>query len=764
MERDWFSELQSVADAPAQQAAPRDWFSEVNGVAPQAVEQPKEALKQGWGEWLSNQVKGPQDPREAGTKTVFEQFPNELRNPTANAAMMGADDAGMGDIISKNLGANFVRREKDANDYDVIVSRGPDGQDQRGYVNAPGLDSQDISRGIYGALPYAVTGGAVGVGLRGAGVGLNALAQGGAAAATSVAGDVGAGFQGSEQGIDTDKATLMGGVGAAGPLIGAAGGALWRKFVTIPGLVDKSTGQLTARGIEAAKRAGVDPADINPDFARSFAQNLAKTGNEAQAATQAGADRFGIPATRGQVSKDPYLLTQEEGMRRRLYGEGAQDTMRGFDAKQEDAVRYAALGSDFGPQKSPRGIMAPPQGIGEQINPSRMPGGVPADRMPSVLGESVQDGLQAAREGARQKERAAWKGATDLEVTPEALKTLPATLNAKLGGMMPNERVTPAAAEMAKEVERMLSGEAPEQAASWIAASPAKNVDQMRRSLLAISRSAANDADKKMSGVIYEGFNDWIAESASKNLLKGDPAAAMQLAKARGFTKEVREIFSPSDAAGKTTPAARRMAKVLSEGQADSGESVIQALLGSPGSRGVNDGTVSALKNVKTALDRFAPADQAKQAWDDIRLSYWTRLVTGKNGEMLGSTSMVNNIKSSLQNHGSVLKELYTSQELRQINQFARALEMISYKPPNASGSGYTGASFAKEGIMKFLDSFGLGKVGKAAMNYSGIGNALNSAAAKQATSQIARPLRPNVTPALTGVGNALYNGQSGGR
>lgn len=138
--------------------------------------------ERGLGEWLVNSVRGRQDPREAGTRTVFEQFPDDLRNPTANAAIAGADDAGMADIIQKSLGDRFVRRERDANGNPIIVTRGPDGQEQRGYVNRPGLDLQDVSRAVYGSLPYVATGGATGAALKTAGVGLNALGQAGAAA------------------------------------------------------------------------------------------------------------------------------------------------------------------------------------------------------------------------------------------------------------------------------------------------------------------------------------------------------------------------------------------------------------------------------------------------------------------------------------------------------------------------------------------------------------------------------------------------------
>ena len=745
---------------PDASAAPQssDWFSELNGAAasqPQSVA--PEAPQESWGQWIKNSVKGRQDPREAGTGTVFDQFRTELGNPTANAAIFGADDAGMGDIIQKSLGERFIRREKDAKGYEVMVTRGQDGQEQRGYVNKPGLDLQDVSRAVYGSLPYIGTGGAAGAALKTSGVGVNALAQAGAAAVTSVGGDIGSGIQGSEQGVDPVKAGTMAAFGAAGPVAGMVAGALWRKFVTIPGLIDKSTGQLTAKGLEAARKAGIDPADITPDFAKSFAETLAKTGDEAQAATQAGVDRFGIPATRGQVTKDPYLLTQEEGMRRRLFGESAQDTMRGFDAKQQEAIRFAALGGDGG-----RNVFAPKQGIGEQMNPARTPGTNAYERMPATLGESVQQGLLKAREGAKALEREAWKEAKDLEVTPQALATLPDTLNAKLGGLIMTDANTPAAANMAKHVESILSGEAPQTVAGWVKAAPTTNVDQMRRNLLAMYKSAATPTDQAAAKAIYDGFNDWISDAAKANLLKGDPAAAMKLVKARGFTKEVREVFAPANEAGKATPAARRLAKVLDDSMTDSGESVVQALLGSQGSRSVNDGTVSALQSIKAAL-KYAPPEHATQAWNDIRLAYWTRLVTNKGGDLVGPSAMLSNIKTAISSQRTVMNTLFSSVEQRQMREFVRALEVVSYKPPNASGSGYSAAQFAKEGILRFLDAFGLGKVGNAALQYTGFGNALNSAAAKQAIRQFARPVRPNVTPAITSAGHALYDGQSGG-
>ena len=736
-----------AAPQPTPQAPARKWSDEVlNGPATQqrpaaAAPAPKQ---EGWGEWAYNSIAGRQDPREAGTGTVFDQFKGELGNVTANAALGGANDAAMGDIIAKNLGDRIIRREKDANGYDVMVTRGPNGQEQRGYVNKPGLDTQDIARGVYGALPYAAAGLGIGAAAPAAGIGAQAVLQGGGSGLTSVAGDVANMAQGSNQGIDPGKAAVMTGLGAAGPVVSAAAGNLWRRFVTIPGLVDKQTGMLTPKGMEAAKRAGVDPADVTPDFAQSFAKTFAETKDPAEAAVRAGSERFGIPSTRGQVTKDPYLLTQEEGMRRRIYGEPAQDTMLGFDKRQADAVKSAALGDMSNPNA---------RSVAGRINPDRAYGLAP---MPDDIGGSIQQGVTGAREAARGAEREAWKGATGLEATDDALQSLPDTLNKSLGGLHINETVTPKAAAMAKEVDRIIAGEAPEKAAGWVANNPTRNVDQMRRTLLGYYQAAEKGSDKTAAEAIYNGFNEWIGDAAGKQLLKGDPAAALKLAEARGFTREVREIFSPRAADGTVSPAGARLAKILDPAKTDSGESVIQALFGSHGSNTPQSGAVGALRNIKLALDKFAP-ETGKQAWNDIRFPYWSRLVTNKGGDMLGPQAIVSNLRAAVQGKDAVIQTLYTTQEQTEIRAFLRAVQTIAYKPPNASGSGYTAASFMKDGLLKLLDSFGLGKPAMAALNYTGVGNAWNNAAARAAVSQAVKPVRPNLTPLVTGVGQSDY-------
>lgn len=155
--------------------------------------------------------------------SVYSQFSQDLENPLGMAATFGASDAQMGDIVKKQLGDRFVRMEP-AGDYQIAVTRGPDGKEQRGYINRPGLDTEDITRGVRGALPYFLTGGVAGAATRGAGLLGQAAAQGVAGAATSAAGDVAQTPLGSDQGIEGGKALGAGLMGFGIPLAARAVG------------------------------------------------------------------------------------------------------------------------------------------------------------------------------------------------------------------------------------------------------------------------------------------------------------------------------------------------------------------------------------------------------------------------------------------------------------------------------------------------------------------------------------------------------------
>lgn len=239
------------------------------------------------------QKMAPQQP--APTGSVYQQFPSELSGPTGNAALMGASDAQMGDIVQKSLGERFIKREKTKDGYEIFTTRGPDGKEQRSYLNQPGLDREDVARGIRGALPYFLTGGAAGVATRGMGLAGQSIGQLLAGGATSLAGDAAQMPMGSEQGLELPKAGAVAGFSAAGPVLGKiagnVAGALKERFAPLSpelsgmsrkaiGRVEEgmaADGNLTPQSYAAARQSLGDEAMLG-DMGRTLQTDTARLG------------------------------------------------------------------------------------------------------------------------------------------------------------------------------------------------------------------------------------------------------------------------------------------------------------------------------------------------------------------------------------------------------------------------------------------------------------------------------------------------------
>lgn len=279
--------------------------------------------------------------------SVYDRYP-EVNNAGGMAATLGASDAALADVYKKQLGDRFIRAEKVSRpasptgpggksqgeiSYDVIVTRGPDGKEQFSYVNKPGLDTEDIARGIRGALPYFVTGGATAALTRGAPLLGQAAALGASDAVTSAAGDALQAPLGSQQGIDAKKAIAMGLMGVGIPLasraVGNAAGALGEKMAPQTGPIadmspkavrnieasiaaDPTLTQQSMRGIQNAYGDQVMLADMGHTL-QSDAAMLARTPEARDVAATNIADR-----TSGAPQRLVQALSTEIGPERNL--------------------------------------------------------------------------------------------------------------------------------------------------------------------------------------------------------------------------------------------------------------------------------------------------------------------------------------------------------------------------------------------------------------------------------------------------------------
>lgn len=705
---------------------------------------------------ITNLVKGQHDPAYAGIKSFNEEMDAENNQNAIGKMGLGsfvtADDTAFGDIMKNSIGDRFIRKEKDAHGYDVIVYRGPDGAERKAYVNKPGLDAEDVTRGLAGTVPYVA--GGVGSALATKGMPLLARMAGQfvGGAGTSMASDIAAGPLGSEQAPDVGRAAVMGGLGATGEALSVPIAALWRKLVTVPGVFDASAGQLTPKGVNLAIEAGLDPKTFTREMAENFAKEYAITGEAAAAGRQFASHDLGIESSLGQRTKDPAQLLEEGAMWRGLRGDAAKQEMQDFYARQKAQVRNAALGN---PEEAGAGNIPGRLGIGAGLNPAREV----KDLTVPELGASIQEGLQTAQRAARGVEEQAWKGLNNITATPEAIDLLPQYIGPVLNAREVDPAVTPMAYRMADALKRYVTAEPGEAAFSALGQSVERpTVDGMRRKLGQMVGDAAPGSDKSAAREIYESYNTWIGEAADRQLLAGHPDAAAALRNAREISRDIKDIFQPRDArSGQPTPAKSIIEKVMQK--ADSPESVVRSLVGRPDSE-IRMGAVDALNRMKKALEKFG-GPEGQHVWNDMRSAYYMKMITDAKGELLSPQMMLNTFKKTFEKQPTVLNALYTPAERAEMKKLVKSLEEITYKDPNPSGSGYAIASFAKGFLGTLMDAIPFGhKITvpvRALYHITGMPEAAGRAAAQSAVSQAMRRGRPPSMGAPTTAGGQAY-------
>lgn len=704
-------------------------------------------------------IQGKQDPQFADIKNV------DIRDATGLIMDGAADstavsDAAYADVYAKALGDKYIGTIKDKNGYPIIRFKGDDGSEKKAYVNRPGLDWHDFERAVSTALPYMVAASGAGAALKGAGLITNMAGQAGAAGLTSISQDVGAQSIGSQQPIDRTRATVAMAAGAGGEIVGRAVGPLIRRWMGDRSLVT-ADGKLTPRGIELAKREGIDPDLVNKDLALEFKRLAENASDPAEALVKAQTDRFGIPTTKGQRTNDPQMLLIEKDIRAGTLGDRPKEMMRNLDDSQKKAIEGAALGgSDVA--DTFRNAIAP------RLAPAR---GVPEQRL-DFLGDGAKSGLVAAKERIKDLENKAWAGTENIAPRAGALKDLPEFVQKALGSRRVDDKLTPSAHGMAKELDAYMKGrgEINPEAPEILGQQSIRYIDEMRRRLMAMKDGAAPGADAAASKAIYKAYDDWMVNAAEKNLLTGKPGAAQALLNARRTTAELRNILKPLKD-GRKTAATRILEKV---DNADTGEEVIKALLGASGPKSaVPDGGVKALLHYKAATTQLG-GDAGKAAWNDVRLAYWLKLVAGKNGDMLPNGTLITSIKDTFATRPSLMNALYTKQEQTMMKQFAQAIRSATPKDPNPPGSG-TAVRGLFPNLVKDqlqvaasrnrLASTATGSAHKRFMagiyralsrivpNVLDGKNVLGSAAANRVTSQALTPKRP---PSLAGYATAF--------
>ena len=667
--------------------------------------------------------KGPSDLPdlpEFNTDRAVDGFGNKLK--TSAGLMLASDPEGQANIIRENVpGVSIepVRSRETGDQYNIATYENPEtGDRQRGYVNAPGLSPLDTTQFVGQAALYSPAARVA----KGAGTLRRMLTVGGKSGATSVGIDAAADMLGADQGISPERAALAVVGGGAFEGLSPAVAAGWRRIFADRGNYNVRTGELTARGDELARRAGLDPTVMNDRMRRLFG-DYADAGTDIDTLRRTmDAQEFGIRQSRAQQTGNYTLANQEERMLRGLEGEDPARIVRDFRRGQEDEIAQA--------QRGVAGRLS-----GRQVDDSAEPASEVVRRELTQREDAARGRVDAAYNAARE--------AGDVTFSPEATRDVGLRMRSLLEDREIDSILTPATTRALIRIDEKLAGDVPK---------GLKEFESTRRVVNSLYDAAANKSDRANMTIIKRGLDGWLEETVDQALFTGDEAAISALKKARGTMAEYSRLFN---ARGKGDKPGAMVEKIL---KAETPEQTANYILGA-GEIGKNPELTVALRRLGQAVGKDS------EAFGAVREMVWDRLSKAPTGKPLSADVFEKKLNTALSNNGSAIRELYSPDEILLMRRYARALKATKVETTNASQTAFSLESALRTTMQRLgqREAFTKGNVGtgtllraasKLPINVVGTTDWAKRMAAVNATTPLQPPVR-RATPAFVGTGAA---------
>jgi len=492
-------------------------------------------------DFVTGRTRGRGDLPELGS--LGDVAPKEMGDLAIAAGFFTTPDIqARKDIIRKNVpGVTFDRDE-----HGNTVVNLPDGR--QAFLNAPGLSLQDfadLGSEVVKFLPAAKLAGV------GQGVLSRAALAGAGAGATSVAEDVAAIPQGSEQGIDPLRAVITAGTGAA---------------------------------LEPVVSLGIG---IGRFFADRLSRIVRRSAREQPGAT--GAERD-IPLTKGQREGDPRQLIREENLRTR--GDEAGKIIRDFDERQTQRLRE--ITNELQEELAASG-KAP------VIGGEREGGGIIAEE----IGESAQRMLlavdEAFDEAARHQASVLSEGLALLGGVRQRLKNR---------GFIIDPDIFPSTDRAMRQIEDLIPKSGAE---GSMTARTLEEINTKRKVIGRLINAAPNSEDRLGATLIKKELDGFLDDVFNKALFEGDAQALEALKSARLVRREFGDRFEARPTrttSGRTIQdEAGKIIEQIVEKRATN-EQIVNAVFGAGrlfGKRTASD----VIRRMRTAVDDPSQIDSA---------------------------------------------------------------------------------------------------------------------------------------------------------
>jgi hypothetical protein len=536
----------------------------------------------------------------------------------------------------------------------------PNDDGKKFYLNKPGVSGQDawdVGTMLGFQMPFARAGGGAAKTLVGKMVGTGTgLGTG------SVVQDVAAGQVGSEQGIDPQRAGMAVGLGALFEGLSPAASALWRMTVKNPVLY--ASGKLTEAGKKVLEKAGMTKEQISDDFAREFAKRMETAADPQAAAASADAASLPVPVPlkRGQQTLSAGDQMFDDLAQKGSYGPVAENITKGKTATQEEAL--AANIDAIQGRVGGSGITNPQQ-----------------------AGEAAQASLSTAERAAKRGVDDAYTTARNTNAGVEGTEFIKTAFNIERAAA---SEATPATAPSAFSLIDDLKGLSGGDRSVLL-----KEVYLKRQQLSNLR--GANNADAVAAGAAVKAIDSEMERLLVGDLIKGNPIAVKAWKTAIGLAKSRFRKFYGGGIVEKLVTRTKGPGGELKVAP----EQATNAIFGGKTLFGAN-----ATKRSIVHLRKTLGKDSAE--WGMIKEAAWLRIaessqggVTATGKRALSGANFAKGMDRAMKEYGSVMKTMFTDQELSLMQSFKRTLARVTI--PVKGGANFSNTTPALMNVMQTM-------------------------------------------------------------
>jgi len=602
------------------------------------------------------------------------------------------------DIITKTFPGTVISKDE----FDNIMITLPEnavgkGKDRTFYVNKPGISAKGTAATLANVLTYIPGAGWVSRNVT-TGVIKKIAAQGGAAALTGAAQDVGANLMGSEQNmggipiVDDAKLGLNFAFGAGGEKISQ----LLARFTGVNKSVDVLKSQIPSRfnifsgsgkyldnkgvvtnlTIKEAKKLGIsDDVINNKELIAAYAQALEDGIESSVAANLVGLNEWGVSTWLAQATKNPKVLKEIDLMRKGAYGERLQLLVQGQDDIQlKQTFKYLTQYRDS-LLKNKEGITQAPPGTQNAATKG-------IDENLSVVKQLILDAEEKMAKSVAAKYNAVDSSAK-LSFKKPILKNFTYHINKALldsdngigqaldKGLMPQSFV--AVKNLNKFMLKLENKN--------LSKITFGQLEAQRKNLVKMLKNTGDGVDKAALNVILKRFDVFYDDAVTKGLASGNKEVLDAIKIARKANTDLKQLFSPQnikrDGVTIKDKGGEFVAKLINGEHRMTSTELSNYIYGnaSSGGKSFKDTSIQIVQKLNNIFKEGTDGRQLIKDGAFLRIMENSFTKQGSR-DIFDPVKFVNSVEDAFNGKGKdISKEIFTKQEMKELMAFAKKVK-----------------------------------------------------------------------------------------